>query len=94
MEWFKYAESSISDGSSAITYRTADSEDVEVIAKTKIIFNKKQVDVTSNGEPLFEVYREEKTEYIVVDGESLTSHTIKEEAFAAAEKAIEKSITE
>lgn len=91
MEWFKYAESSISDGSSAITYRTADSEDVEVIAKTKIIFNKKQVGMMSDGKPLFEVHREEKTEYIVADGESLTSHAIKEEAFAYAESILNKS---
>ena len=85
MEWFKFAESIISDGSEAITYRAEGNDDVEVIEKTKTVVSNKKVDESQDWGAVYEIIQEKVKEYAVVNGESITSHATKEEAFAYAE---------
>jgi len=79
MEWKVYAESIDSDGKELTTYKTSENEEVEVVEI-----------VLKNMIP----GKIKKTAYIVYSNESVETYSTKEEAFAAAEKAIEKSITE
>lgn len=80
MEWKVYAESIDSDGKELTTYKTPENEEVEV------------VEIVSKS--MIPGVVKKKTTYIVYGNESFETYLTKEEAFAAAEKAIEKSITE